>query len=153
MYEPTLTAIEAATNDPDKAWERPEEEGLWTNDDQERVARLICGGLLLLLSIILFLRSRGDPWRAVMWFFFAAFLLTPAAHPWYLLWALALFAVRPSLSLWIASFTALFAYAAWTYTEIDGEFHWGAPAWVMLVAYVPVYAAMIVDLGRRRQSG
>jgi len=143
VYEPALWAIEAATNDPEDAWERPDED-LWTNLEQEGLARALCGGLLAVVAVLIFWRVR-DPWAAARMFLFAAVLLTPAAHPWYLLWAFVIVPMRPSAAVWVASFTLLWGYAAWGYVGGEDEMRWGVAPAVLVAAYAPVYLALLVD--------
>ena len=74
----------------------------------------------------------------------AMVLLSPAAHPWYLLWALALVPMSMSPAVWIASLTISWGYIAWRYQlNDDGSVGWGVPWAVMVAAWAPVYAAII----------
>ena len=73
--------------------------------------------------------------------FLAMVLLSPAAHPWYLLSALAVIPAAPSAAVWVASLTL-----PWGYIALGDTDEWLVPVWVMLLAYVPIYAALIVEV-------
>jgi hypothetical protein len=127
VYEPLLKGIETLTPD-------------WGNDPQEQLARAICIGLLGLVILGVFLRGRSA-WRDCAWIFLAMVLLSPAAHPWYLLWALILVPVAASPTVWVASLTLPWGYAA--YADPEG---WAVPGWLMLASYVPIYATLLVEV-------
>lgn len=113
-------------------------------------ARLACLVLLGVVLLIVFLRGR-DLWRQSMIALLAMVLLSTTAHPWYLLWALAIFPVaagragdtRPlcGLSLWIFSFTITFGYVAYAHVE-----SWHVPTWVLVIAFAPVYVGILLEL-------
>ncbi len=74
----------------------------------------------------------------------AMVLLSPTAHPWYLLWALVLVPMVPCAAVWLASLTLTWGYAAWGFRPgDDGGPGWGVSPWLMLAAYAPVYAALL----------
>ncbi len=146
VYEPVLWGIEQVTNEPEAANLHPEDASLWTNDAQEQLARLVCLGLVLGVVVITVIRVR-DPWVAARVILFSMVLFSPTAHPWYLLWALAMFPRAPSPALWIFSFTILLGYA-----QLGDVVEWHTPGWAMVVAYVPVYGALMVDLLRKRKG-
>jgi hypothetical protein len=73
--------------------------------------------------------------------FLAMVLLSPAAHPWYLLWALAVIPAAPSSAVWVASLTL-----PWGYVALGDTDEWLVPAWVMVAAYAPIYAALAVEV-------
>ncbi len=129
VYEPLLAAIEAATPD-------------WTNDPQEQLARKLCTGLLAIIAVVLWIRSR-DPWRSCLHLFVAMVLLAPAAHPWYMLWALAMLPMAPGATAWVLSLTL-----AWGYAVLGDTVEWTVPTWVMVCAYAPVAGALAWDVGR-----
>ncbi|MHC4448173.1 MAG: hypothetical protein ACYSXF_10400 [Planctomycetota bacterium] len=135
VYEPVLHVVERGTP-------------AWTNDDQERLARTVGGGVLALVMLGIWLWQRNI-WRASAWMLLAMVLLSPAAHPWYVLWPLALCPLAPSLAVWMASLTL-----TWGYAVLADPVDWSVPWWVMLAAYVPVYAAIVYELLKRlRRSG
>lgn len=114
-----------------------------------------CGVLLVGVLIFVTLRAR-DAVEAAMIFFFAAFLLSSTAHPWYLLWALALLPLVASgpgglpgagAGVWVMSLTV-----GWSYAAI-GTPYFKPPAWVVWVEYVPVYAALAWGCSRLRLGG
>ncbi len=130
VYEPMLHVVERSTP-------------AWTNDDQERLARTICGGVLALVMLGIWLWQRNI-WRASAWILLAMVLLSPTAHPWYVLWPLALWPLAPSLTVWVASLTL-----TWGYAVLADPVDWSVPWWVMPVAYVPIYAAIVYELAKR----
>ncbi|MEE8477741.1 MAG: hypothetical protein V3S19_05190, partial [Gemmatimonadales bacterium] len=133
VYEPLLWTTEKLTPG-------------WTNDPQEVLTRRICLAAVAVIFVWVWLRPRaGAVWSRSRAMFLAMVLLSPAAHPWYLLWALVLVPMAPAAGVWVASLTVLFGYAAF-----GGEAGWSVPRWVMVAAYVPVYVAVAVDLIRRR---
>ncbi|MDY7107500.1 MAG: hypothetical protein SYC29_02580, partial [Planctomycetota bacterium] len=127
VYEPLLTAIESLTPD-------------WSNVPRERLARLICISLLGIIIFGIWLRGR-DAWADCALIFLAMVLLSTTAHPWYLLWALALIAVARSPAVWVASLTLPWGYLAWA---DPGE--WSVPWWALPAAYGPVYAVLAAQL-------
>lgn len=131
IYEPMLWSIEHLA-------------GQWTNDAQEQLARAVCLGLVILIAGTIWWRVR-DVWRASRMIFFAMIILSPTVHPWYLLWALVIVPMRPSASVWVASLTLLWSYAAWGYVETDDGLRWGAPVSVMMLAYTPIYVTLLFE--------
>ena len=131
VYEPLLTVIEGGAS-------------TWSNDGQERLARTICGALLIAAMVGVWMTQR-DAWRAGVWIFLAMVLLSPAAHPWYVLWALVLLPMAPSPAVWIASLTLPWGYAVLADTQT-----WSVSPWVMVAAYVPVYGALVVEVKKGR---
>ncbi|NNM26003.1 MAG: hypothetical protein HKO59_08465 [Phycisphaerales bacterium] len=131
VYEPLLTAIE---------WRTP----AWGNDPQEQLARGICLLAFLIAGIIIWIRSR-DAWRGMSALLLAMILLSPTAHPWYLLWALILLPMTRSRAVWVASLTL-----PWGYVVLADPVDWTVPAGVMVAAYVPIYAALLLDVGPGR---
>ncbi len=142
VYEPVLglSKVISPIEDEQIQWQKRER--------HEFAARLICLALLAGMFIGL-MRSRLDLIAATRTLLFATVLLSTTAHPWYALWALALLPIAPSVSLWIASLTLTFGYAA-----LVEPATWDIPAWVYVVAYLPVYAAVAWELllAARRQS-
>ena len=134
VYEPLLTVIEGGAS-------------TWSNDVQERLARTICGALLIAVMVGVWMTQR-ETWRAGAWIFLAMVLLSPAAHPWYILWALVLLPMAPSPAVWIASLTL-----PWGYAVLGDTQTWSVSPWVMVAAYVPVYGALVVEVVRRLRRG
>jgi hypothetical protein len=133
VYEPLLAALTMLAP-------------TWTNDPRERLARAVCAGVLGLVILVIWRRGR-DPWRDASSIFLAMVLLSPTAHPWYLLWALALLPIAASPTVWLASLTL-----PWGYAVLGDPIAWTVPPWVMLAAYVPVYAALLVRAVRLRRA-
>ncbi len=119
----------------------------WALGDKVAADR-VCGGALAVVLLAATWRAR-DAVTAAMAFLFAAVLLSSTAHPWYLLWALALLPIRPGAwfapAIWVASLTMAWSYAA----VLDVAFK--PPGWVVWLEYVPVYLAVILGavFGRR----
>lgn len=114
-------------------------------------SRRICSGLLVVVLLIL-LGWRSEPWRGSLLFLFAAVLVSTTVWPWYLLWALVLFPIRPNASLWIATLTI-----PWGYVVLGDVFGWTVPGWSMWLTYVPIYGVLMVEmwlfLKRRKVRG
>ncbi len=148
VYEPLLWTTEKLT----PGWTSKPQEVLDPRDvlePQEVLARWICLGVVASIFVWVWLRpGAGDVWSRSRAIFLAMVLLSPAAHPWYLLWALVLVPMAPAAGVWVASLTVLFGYAAF-----GGKAGWSVPWWVMVAAYGPVYVAVAVDLIRRRGTG
>ena len=79
----------------------------------------------------------------------AMVLLSPTAHPWYLLWALAMVPMAMGWATWLASLTLSWGYVAWGNVATDGTPGWGVPAWVMVITYAPIYGVLAWEVGRR----
>jgi hypothetical protein len=139
VYEPVLWLIESV---------RPG----WEGDRQEVLARHVC--LLLAAFIVLgtWWRVTRDPWRAMRIVLTAMVLLSPAAHPWYLLWALAVTPMAFGPAAWVLSLTLPWGYAALAHVTPGGEAAWAVSPWLMAAAYAPVYAVLAADLARRRRQ-
>ncbi len=118
----------------------------WGNDPQEQLARAICMGLFLVVLARVWWRGT-DAWRDSSVIFLAMVLLSPTAHPWYLLWPLALMPVAPGPAVWVASLTI-----PWGYAVLGDVREWVVPAWVVAAAYVPVYGAVIAEILHRSRS-
>lgn len=102
-------------------------------------ARWICT-LTLAIAFIAAWQRATDAKAASRAFLFAAVLLTPTAHPWYLLWAFALWPVVPSPALWVATLTL-----PWSYAVLCDVVGWTMPRWMWLCVYGPIYATLIVE--------
>jgi hypothetical protein len=137
VYEPLLWMIERVLPH-------------WASHQQELWARRIC--VLTVLAIVagVWWRMNGDAWRATRIMLLAMVLLSPAAHPWYLLWALALVPMAFGPAAWVASLTLPWGYAALAHVTPEGTAEWAVSPWLMVAAYAPVYAAVAADLWRRR---
>lgn len=129
VYEPVLKTLELIA---------PAGDG----ETRERLARKLCTGLLGLVILGVWLRGR-DAWRDASIIFLAMVLISPTAHPWYLLWAFVLFPVAPVRSVWIASLTL-----PWGYAVLADPVTWQVDAWVMLLAYLPIYSLIVADFVR-----
>lgn len=118
---------------------------------EKAYADVMCG--LALLGVLLWVAlARLDVVQAAIAYLLAALLLSSTAHPWYLLWALALTPLRPAFALspivWIWSVTIGLGYTA------IGTSDFKPPTWAVWVEYVPVYAALgWIALSRKRLIG
>lgn len=139
VYEPLLWSVEKV---------RPE----WDNDRQEVLARRIC--MTLVVAVIAGVWWRGPPslWGRTRMVLLSMVLLSPTAHPWYLLWALSMVPMAPGLATWVASLTLSWGYAAWANVTADGAAGWGVSPWIMLAAYAPIYAMLALLLYRGCRS-
>jgi len=136
FYEPLLWTLEHL---------RPE----WTNDQQEVLARWICTALVAAVFAGVWWRGPTGLWGRCRCIMLAMVLLSPTAHPWYLLWALAMVPVAPGLVTWVASLTLAWGYGAWGHITADGTVSWAASGWTMLLAYAPIYGVLAWQAGRR----
>ncbi len=136
FYEPLLWTLQHL---------RPE----WTNDRQEVLARRICTALVAVVFAGVWWRGPASLWGRTRCIMLAMVLLSPTAHPWYLLWALAMVPVAPGLVTWVASLTLAWGYGAWGHVTADGTVSWEASGWTMLLAYAPIYGVLALHAGRR----
>ncbi len=139
LYEPVLCVVRHAMPDgPDR---KP-----GFNLDQEWLARKICLWTLAGVVLIAFMFAR-DAWRATAAAMLALALCSTTCHPWYLLWALALFPLaRGGWTLWTYSLTISWGYAVF----ITGKGHafgveWTVAPWVIAMAYIPLLIALVAD--------
>lgn len=122
-----------------------------SNASLHRIAATALGGktaadatmAVLLLATLLIATFTTNHWRASMVYLFAGVLLSSTAHPWYLLWALALLPMAFSWTAWALSLTIVLAYTAALNREAQQPF-----VWAMWLEYVPVYAVLLAELGR-----
>jgi hypothetical protein len=96
--------------------------------------------LVLLLVTLLITTFTTDLYRAAMVYLFAGVLLSSTAHPWYLLWSLALLPLAFSWGAWVLSLTIVLAYTAWINPAGFEPLDWAR--WVM---FVPVYGFVLVE--------
>ena len=99
--------------------------------------------ILLLLGAALVIR-RCPPGLAIGGLAGAAFLLSPVAHPWYLLWTLPFLVLNPerrgllAAGLTMTLTVALSYHAFW---NVPAGLDWTLPAWVRIAEYLPVPVA------------
>ena len=137
FYEPLLWMLEHL---------RPE----WTNDRQEVLARRICTALLAMVFAGVWWRGPAGLWGRCRCLMLAMVLLSPTAHPWYLLWALAMVPVAPGLGTWVASLTLAWGYGAWGHVTADGTASWAASPWTIWLAYAPIFGVLAWEAWRRK---
>ena len=116
-------------------------------------ARPVAFAVLIVLAAALVIR-RQPPGFSLALLAGAAFLLSPVAHPWYLLWTLPFLVVNPERRGLLAAglamtLTVAFSYHA--YWTIPPGLDWTLPTWVRVAEYLPVALAALV-FGRRGQS-
>ena len=114
-------------------------------------ARLIAFGIPVVLGAALVAR-RAPPGLAIGILAGTAFLLSPVAHPWYLLWSLPFLVLHPERRGLLAagltmSLTVVLSYHA--FWNIPAGMDWTLPAWIRIAEYLPVPVAAI--LFRRRE--
>lgn len=126
-YEPLLWAIERGAPG-------------WNHDSREVLARWICLFLLAALFAATWLWRGADCWQRAAALLFGMVLLSPVVHPWYLLWALVLLPMTGGRALWTASLTV-----PWGYAALSDPSSWRVSPWLMLAAYVPVYAVLAAE--------
>ncbi len=136
VYEPLLWTIEQVSP-------------VWTNDRQEVLARRICLAIVGAIIAGVWWRGPRGLWAKTRWIMTAMVLLSPTAHPWYLLWALAMVPMAMGWATWLASLTLSWGYVAWGHVATDGTPGWGVPAWVMVITYAPIYGVLAWEVGRR----
>jgi hypothetical protein len=139
VYEPLLWTVESL---------RPQ----WNNDQQEVLARRVCTAMVIAVLVGVWWRGPPSLWGRTRWIMLAMVLLSPTAHPWYLLWALAMVPMAPGLATWVASLTLSWSYVAWMNVTRDGTAGWGVSPWIMLGAYAPIYATLALLLYRGCRS-
>lgn len=102
---------------------------------------VLWGGFLLWWS-----RREADPVRYLAGGYAAAALLSPAMHPWYLLWLIPAFCFwRPA---WLLAWsgTVVLAYAVWPGYLRTGM--WALPLWARTVEYAPVMVLGVLEAQR-----
>jgi alpha-1,6-mannosyltransferase len=146
VYEPVLFVLR-------KVLLQPGDYGAGWNLVQEIWARRICMAILVIAFGLIF-RARLNVWKSTAAMMLAIVLLSPTAHPWYLLWALALCPLAMSRTLWIASLTIPWGYIVFATGKgnFGGE-EWTVPAWTLAIAYGPVLIALTFDLIEWRRRG
>lgn len=116
-------------------------------------ARPVAFAALIVLAAALVIRRR-PPGLSLALLAGAAFLLSPVAHPWYLLWTLPFLVVNPERRGLLAAgltMTLTVAFSYYAYWTIPPGLDWTLPAWVRIAEYLPVPLAALV-FGRRGQS-
>ncbi len=116
-------------------------------------ARPVAFAVLIVLAAALVIRRR-PPGLSLALLAGAAFLLSPVAHPWYLLWTLPFLVVNPERRGLLAAgltMTLTVAFSYYAYWTIPPGLDWTLPAWVRIAEYLPVPLAALV-FGRRGQS-
>ncbi len=103
--------------------------------------------LLLLALLVTLMSRRPNPSLGALWLAGSAFLLSPVAHPWYLLWALAFAPLHPERRALVAaaltlSVTAVFSYGPFWMTPPGGE--WALSPGLRLAEYLPPLAVATV---------
>ena len=116
-------------------------------------ARPAAFAALLVLGAVLVIR-RCPPGLAIGSLAGAAFLLSPVAHPWYLLWSLPFLVLYPERrgllagGLTLTLTVALSYHAFW---NVPVGLDWTLPAWVRIAEYLPVPLAAFL-FGRPRRE-
>ena len=121
--------------------------GLWARPEAAKwLADSLCCGVLLVVLVAATLSHRV-PWRAATTYLFVLICVSSTAHPWYLIWALALLPVAWSAgptvvapAVWVASLTLGWSYVAHLRAEAGQGFTVGV--WWSLAIWLPVYLAV-----------
>ncbi|HEU4403644.1 MAG TPA: hypothetical protein VFT43_16235 [Candidatus Polarisedimenticolia bacterium] len=114
-----------------------------------QIARALCA-VAVIACVVAILRLRVEPLRALFLMTGALLLLSPIAHPWYLLWILPWLCLFPSGS-WIL----LSGLAVLSYANLGAAGRLDEPyPWVRFAEYLPFYAALALEwrAARRRAS-
>lgn len=130
----------------------------WSGESHERFARAVGSGAVAIIVIGLLL-APGRIATKAMTLLLAMVLFSPAAHPWYLLWALALLPISaaesspPSMDpswaraaragVWTLSLTMAMSYAV-----LGDVIHWTMPRSMLVAAYAPVFIVMALAAAR-----
>jgi hypothetical protein len=98
----------------------------------------------------------AGPWPVSFLYLLSALFFSSTAHPWYLLWALALLPValgrgeqptsRRARALLAGALAAAWVWSltiAWSYAVLIDPPRWYLPDGVVLAEYVPVYAVLV----------
>ncbi len=107
------------------------------------------------LAVVVAATRRG--WsmeRALLWIVGAGLLLSPTVHPWYVLWALPMAALRGNAAFLALSGLAFLGY--WGLGAYQATGTWPEPLWARAALWAPVWLALAVDFARaarRRGAG
>ena len=93
---------------------------------------------------------RPDPVRYLMGAIACAAFLSPALHPWYLLWLIPCFCFRRVPALVALSGTVVLAYTMWPGRLTAGM--WELPWWARVAEYAPVAVLGVFPLFQRGQT-
>jgi len=109
------------------------------------LARILVAGLWLAV-VIWWAKREADPVRYVLIVMGAAALLSPVAHPWYLVWLIPCFCLWRVPMFMALSGTIVLSYTSWPGYLAGGS--WGVPGWARIIEYAPVLALGLWGLGR-----
>ena len=107
----------------------------------DQIMAVLLIAILLMTTVV-----RVDLWSVAQIYLFAGVLLSSTAHPWYLLWAIALVPIRFDAAIWALSLTI-----GWSYVALLSK-DYSLPLGLRLVEYVPAYALIAISLWRRRSE-
>ena len=117
-------------------------------------ARPVVFAALIVLAAALVIR-RHPPGLSLALLAGAAFLLSPVAHPWYLLWTLPFLVVNPEQRGLLAAgltMTLSVAFSYHAFWTIPPGLDWTLPTWVRIAEYLPVPLAALVFGGLGQSS-
>ncbi len=106
----------------------------------------VLAGMVVLGVALWTMRDGFRPERALFWVLGAALLITPALHPWYVLWILPLVALRPSAPWLVLTGTAFLGYYGLEEFRLAGE--WPQPGWIRLLIWAPVMVLLAREAAR-----
>ena len=124
--------------DPELAWD----------DAALLLARQIC--LVLWVAVLVWTLRWRDPARICFALLGAYVVLSPTVHPWYLLWILPFLPLFPRLAWLVWSGLVLLSYEVLIGFRSAGV--WAPAPWAIWAQYGPFFAALGVDIWRRRHQ-
>jgi hypothetical protein len=110
-----------------------------------RIALLVVIGLWTGF-LVWWAKREADPVRYLFGGLAVAALLSPALHPWYLVWLIPCFCFWRVGALLVLTGTGVLAYTVWPGYLADGR--WLIPVWARLLEYAPVAILGLWEVGR-----
>jgi hypothetical protein len=105
-------------------------------------ARMV-GATIVAIVAIMLIRKQAHWTTALYWLVLIGLLVAPVVYPWYLLWLLAIVPIlnpRWGLTGLVFAATVTFNYRLW---HVE---HWVLPWSYLALEYLPVYAALAIEL-------
>ena len=89
--------------------------------------------------------------RALLWIIGAGVLLSPAVHPWYVLWLLPMAALRSHAPFLLLGGLAFLGY--WGFAEYEAAGVWPQPGWNRAAMWLPVWGLLLRRVRPRGGAG